>query len=94
MPKHPSIEFFVEGDEKRITFAEWLRDLASSLESGTVDLTQDERHVNLQFPDTLEYEFKVEHDPKNRVVIHLHIHYFDDQLKSEAKSFLPKLGRR
>lgn len=94
MPKHPSIDFFVEGDEKRAAFASWLRDLAGSLESGSIELEQDQRQIKLHVPDTLEYEFKVEHDPKSRVVIHIHIHYFENQHKSEEKSYLPKIGRR
>ena len=93
MPKHPSIEFFVEGDEKRAAFATWLKDLADSIEKGSIGLEQDERQIKLHIPDKLEYEFKIEHDPKNRVVIHIHIHYFENQQKSDDKSFLPKIGR-
>ena len=50
-------------------------------------------HAGFQVIDA-EYEFKVEHDPKNRVVIHLHIHYCEDSHKSEEKSYLPRFGRR
>lgn len=94
VPTHPSIDFFVEGDENRAEFSNWLKDLATSLENGSIELEQDQRQLTLRIPDTLEYEFKVEHDPKNRVVIHLHIHYFEDRHKSEEKSFLPRIGRR
>lgn len=95
MPKHhPSIEFFAEGDEARSSFASWLRDLAGSLEQGMIDLEQDGRELKLHIPEELEYEFKVEHDPKGRVVIHIHVHYHDEQRRPEGKSLLPKLGKR
>lgn len=91
-PLGPPNDFFSEDELSPKDLAKILRDLADGFEKGQLVLQKGKNKITMELPNKVRYEIRIDHDPRGRIVIHLHVDYPEDHMTSNEDHSVLVIG--